>query len=91
MGVFGRRSEGPIVTPSTTNGRDSNTIKSRFGGFGGSGSRSHGSKGPSAVSMTRKPTFGQWLKVTWLDIVTMAIMGVIGLGVSRFSSSPQSL
>lgn len=32
--------------------------------------------------MSRRPTFGQWLKGTWLDIVTMACMGAIGLGVS---------
>lgn len=33
-------------------------------------------------SMSTRPTFGQWLKYTWLDIVTMAAMGAIGLGVS---------
>jgi hypothetical protein len=32
--------------------------------------------------MATRPSFGQWLKVTWLDIVTMVIMGVLGLGVS---------
>lgn len=32
-------------------------------------------------STATRPTFGQWLKYTWLDIVTMVIMGVIGLGV----------
>jgi diacylglycerol diphosphate phosphatase / phosphatidate phosphatase len=34
--------------------------------------------------MSRRPTFGQWLKGTWLDIVTMACMGAIGLGVSSY-------
>jgi hypothetical protein len=34
------------------------------------------------LSMSRRPSFGQWLKATWLDILTMAIMGAIGLGVS---------
>lgn len=32
-------------------------------------------------SMATRPSFGQWLKYTWLDIVTMACMGAIGLGV----------
>ena len=29
----------------------------------------------------KRPNFGQWIKIAWPDIVTMAIMGVIGLGV----------
>lgn len=33
--------------------------------------------------MARRPTFMQWLKVTWLDILTMIIMGAIALGVFR--------
>lgn len=33
-------------------------------------------------SMATRPSFGQWLKYTWLDILTMAAMGAIGLGVS---------
>ncbi|KAF9942835.1 hypothetical protein BGZ75_001324 [Mortierella antarctica] len=32
-------------------------------------------------SMQTRPKFGQWLKYTWLDILTMAIMGAVGLGV----------
>jgi len=33
-------------------------------------------------NLNRRPTFGQWLKGTIVDIITMVIMGVIGLGVS---------
>jgi diacylglycerol diphosphate phosphatase/phosphatidate phosphatase len=32
-------------------------------------------------TMATRPTFGQWLKVTWLDIITMVILGAVGLGV----------
>ena len=32
-------------------------------------------------NLNRRPTFGQWLKGTIVDIITMVIMGVIGLGV----------
>lgn len=39
------------------------------------------SDGGGYYSMTTRPSFGQWLKYTWLDIVTMACMGAIGLGV----------
>lgn len=31
--------------------------------------------------LNRRPRFGQWLKATWLDILTMIVMGAIGLGV----------
>lgn len=34
-----------------------------------------------AYTMAVRPSFGQWLKVTWVDIVTMICMGAIGLGV----------
>ncbi|KAF2843828.1 PAP2-domain-containing protein, partial [Patellaria atrata CBS 101060] len=36
----------------------------------------------------RRPRFGQWLKGTWLDIVTMIIVGVIGLGVYQADPAP---
>lgn len=36
---------------------------------------------PQIYSMSARPTFGQWLKLTWLDILTMAVMGALGLGV----------
>lgn len=42
--------------------------------------KSHGPSSPY-YSMATRPSFGQWLKYTWLDILTMAIMGAIGLGV----------
>ena len=38
--------------------------------------------------LNRRPTFGQWLKVTWLDILTMVILGVIGLGVYEAHPAP---
>ena len=47
-------------------------------------SRAHhkSKKTPVVMDFSRRPTFGQWLKVTFLDIATMAAMGAIGLGVS---------
>lgn len=38
--------------------------------------------------MTTRPTFGQWLKYTWLDILTMAALGAIGLGVYYAHPAP---
>lgn len=34
-----------------------------------------------AHNMSMAPSFGQWLKAVWLDILTMFILGAIGLGV----------
>lgn len=39
-------------------------------------------------SMSTRPSFGQWLKYTWLDIVTMAAMGAVGLGVYMADPAP---
>ena len=33
-------------------------------------------------TLNRKAGFGHWLKFTWPDILTMVVMGVIGLGVT---------
>jgi len=44
-------------------------------------SRHHG-HAAEPYPMATRPSFGQWLKVTWLDILTMIAMGAIGLGVS---------
>lgn len=45
-------------------------------------SRNHHGDNQAYYSMATRPSFGQWLKYTWLDIVTMICMGAIGLGVS---------
>ncbi|KAI0418346.1 phosphatidic acid phosphatase type 2/haloperoxidase [Xylaria grammica] len=42
----------------------------------------------STYSMATRPSFGQWLKVTWLDIFTFVIMGVIGLGIYEAPPAP---
>jgi len=41
-----------------------------------------------AASWNSRPTFGQWIKATALDIITMAIMGAIGLGVYMADPAP---
>ncbi|KAI0883104.1 acid phosphatase/Vanadium-dependent haloperoxidase [Annulohypoxylon maeteangense] len=41
-----------------------------------------------AYPMATRPSFGQWLKVTWIDIVTMICMGAIGLGVYEAHPAP---
>lgn len=39
-------------------------------------------------TMAHRPPFMLWLKVTWLDILTMVIMGVIALVVSADLNLP---
>ncbi|KAI1340788.1 acid phosphatase/Vanadium-dependent haloperoxidase [Xylariaceae sp. FL0016] len=39
-------------------------------------------------SMSKRPSFGQWLKCTWVDIVTMICMGALGLGIYEAHPAP---
>lgn len=41
-------------------------------------------------NLNARPRFGQWLKGTIFDIITMVIMGIIGLGVSCASQRSSS-
>ena len=41
-----------------------------------------------AQSWNSRPTFGSWIKATALDIVTVAVMGAIGLGVYFADPAP---
>ena len=40
--------------------------------------------------MATRPTFGQWLKVTWLDLLTMVVLGAVGLGVGDPAFAPRT-
>jgi diacylglycerol diphosphate phosphatase/phosphatidate phosphatase len=48
----------------------------------------HQNRGPIVMDMSTRPSFGQWLKVTWLDLATMVVMGIIGLGVYEAHPAP---
>lgn len=39
-------------------------------------------------TLSSRPTCCQWLKVTWPDILTMIVMGAIGLGVYEAPPAP---
>ena len=39
-------------------------------------------------TLSSRPSFGQWLKLTWPDILTMIVMGAIGLGVYEAPPAP---
>lgn len=88
MALFGNRARAPAgqaPAANTATNTPTTTTKRRWGlGRGGGGfgrGRQH-----TPYAMHSRPSFGQWLRVTWLDILTMVAMGAIGLGVSRAST-----
>ncbi|KAK0638524.1 phosphatidic acid phosphatase type 2/haloperoxidase [Cercophora newfieldiana] len=50
--------------------------------------RARRSRGLEPYTMASRPSFGQWLKATWLDIFTMIVLGAIGLGVYFAKPAP---
>lgn len=58
----------------------------RRGGFMGMLNGRHHGRYPDTLNS--RPTFGQWLKGTWIDIITMIILGAIGLGVYKAPPAP---
>ncbi|KAJ6440128.1 arylsulfotransferase (ASST) domain-containing protein [Purpureocillium lavendulum] len=88
MGLFSRKA------PATTGHHAADTVEGgHVNGHGAGGRRRWnrrrgGRRVHEPYSMARRPTFGQWLKHTWLDILTMAIMGAIGLGVYMAHPAP---
>lgn len=71
MGLFTRK---PRDGPVTTTGHQTHHEKKVE-------RKARARREPLILPMTSRPSFGQWLKATWLDIATMAAMGMIGLGV----------
>ncbi|KAJ9664134.1 hypothetical protein H2198_000352 [Neophaeococcomyces mojaviensis] len=77
--------------PATTGATGSHhTRTSRFG-------RHHGTTDEktsrplfdqNSGNFNRRPSFGQWLKFTWLDLLTMAAMGAVGLGIYNADPAP---
>ncbi|KAH8664608.1 phosphatidic acid phosphatase type 2/haloperoxidase [Xylariales sp. PMI_506] len=90
MGLFNhknRQEPGPGPNGAAPAAATTNTTTNRRGLFGGRNKqRDHVAAAP--YSMSTRPSFGQWLKYTWLDILTMAIMGAIGLGVYEAHPAP---
>ncbi|KAL7808832.1 phosphatidic acid phosphatase type 2/haloperoxidase [Trichoderma aethiopicum] len=86
MALFGHRARAPARPAAAGDNTTAPTTKRRWGGFGGHGGGGH--QQPATYSMATRPRFGQWLKVTWLDILTMVAMGAIGLGVYEAKPAP---
>lgn len=93
MGFFTRRprnepvgpagSNAPPVVPAKESHHIDETTANRTGRH-----RRRERRQPLVLSMNKRPPFGQWLKVTLLDILTMVAMGAIGLGVYEAHPAP---
>lgn len=74
MPLFGRRRAGTTTnTTGTAVGNATNGHHHR--------EKHHASNAYDEVFYSRRPTVGQWFKITWPDIVTMVCMGLLGLGI----------
>jgi len=60
--------------------------KAAHGGIMGALNGRHHGTYPDTLNS--RPTFGQWVKGTWLDILTMVILGAIGLGIYEAPPAP---
>ncbi|CAG5145359.1 uncharacterized protein ALTATR162_LOCUS1698 [Alternaria atra] len=77
MGFFNKRNTTPVAADTTTaTGAHEKRTRPRRSSKGGS------------ASYNSRPGFGSWLKATWLDILTMALMGAVGLGVYFADPAP---
>ncbi|KZL63788.1 PAP2 superfamily protein [Colletotrichum tofieldiae] len=74
MGIFGKRRE---AAAAPANGHTN--------GHHGVANKRHTAE---PYTMSRRPSFGQWLKGTLLDIITMICMGAIGLGIYMAPPAP---
>lgn len=80
MGLFNKKNTAAAADTTTATGTHHNEKKA--GIF--AKKNHHG----GAQSWNSRPTFGAWIKATALDIVTMAVMGAIGLGVYFADPAP---
>jgi diacylglycerol diphosphate phosphatase / phosphatidate phosphatase len=93
MRLFNRRSPGAVTDPNvlaaTTTDSPTHSRRSRHSRRGTRSEKTHRPLfDRESGYYNRRPAFGQWIKMTWLDIVTMAIMGIIGLGVYEANPAP---
>ncbi|KIV82301.1 hypothetical protein PV11_04422 [Exophiala sideris] len=78
MGLFTTRNKAPAATNGET----------KRGQRHGSDRTQRPLFDVNSGNFNRRPTFGQWLKFHWIDILTMAAMGAIGLGVYEAKPAP---
>lgn len=85
MGLFNKRNTPAPRDTTESTGMDES--RQKRGGIFGKGPNGT-PKGASSHSYNSRPSFGSWIKATALDIVTMAAMGAVGLGVYFAKPAP---
>ena len=78
MGLFNRRTSPADASTTSATGKEKHGRKGIMKRRERRQSRSASGDG----ALHTRPKFGQWLKATWPDLLTMVVMGIIGLGVS---------
>lgn len=88
MGFFNRRTAPPDANTSASVGtaREKHSRRAVMSSSERRHKRKHSNAAYGDGTLNKRPSFGHWAKVTWPDILTMIVMGVIGLGV-RYSVS----
>lgn len=79
MGFFNRRAA--PADPNTANSVGNGHVREKRGRHSIMGKHERRATYGNDTAYNKRPSFGQWLKGTWLDILTMAAMGAIGLGI----------
>ena len=81
MGLFNKKNTAAAADTTTTTGTHHREKRS-------SGVFANKNEHGGARVWNSRPTFGAWIKATALDIVTMAALGAIGLGVYFADPAP---
>lgn len=84
MGLFNKRNDAAAADTTTATG----THEKKPGIFARKNGTGVGSAHHDGRPWNSRPTFGQWIKATALDIVSMAVLGAIGLGVYFADPAP---
>lgn len=83
MGFFNRRTApaDPKTTTSTGTTREKHSRRTVMSSNDRRHKRTRSDAAYGDNSLNTRPKFGQWAKQTWPDVLTMIVMGVVGLGV----------
>lgn len=83
MGLFNRRTAAAEAntTSSVAAPREKHNRRTLMSSADRRHKRKHSGAAYGDGTLNKRPSFGHWVKVTWPDILTMIVMGAIGLGV----------
>ncbi|KAK6540166.1 hypothetical protein TWF694_008987 [Orbilia ellipsospora] len=88
--VFGRNQAAPAVQNDPAAPRSSFFSRREKPSISSAGTANNTGVSPASpyAFVNRRPTFGGWVRTIWVDILTMAAMGAVGLGVYMAPPAP---